>query len=128
MADAVSAVVLIATDVEENEKLANNLVPAAKEVYRCAEVLVSIGQEVSVQWEKVTTHFTSLIARPSRGAYARRHLMTRPCASAQMRRAIRLLKAARISSTRVSLSLPLQRTRSRSAFFSMVRYYRLRLG
>lgn len=53
MADAVSAVVLIATDVEENEKLANNLVPAAKEVHRCAEVLVSIGQEVSQQWEKV---------------------------------------------------------------------------
>lgn len=56
MADAVSAVVLIATDVEENEKLANNLVPAAKEVYRCAETLVSIGQEVSLQWEKVRIH------------------------------------------------------------------------
>lgn len=61
MADAVSAVVLIATDVEENDKLANNLVPAAKEVHRCAEVLVSIGQEVSQQWEKVSAPMISSV-------------------------------------------------------------------
>jgi hypothetical protein len=52
MAEAVSTVVLLATDVEENEKLAHNLVPAAQVVKQCSEALVSIGEEVVGQWRR----------------------------------------------------------------------------